>query len=255
MGNRDGFKSRTGFVLACIGSAVGMGNIWRFPYMVSEWGGMTFLLPYVLFVILIASTGVIEEMALGRAAKSGPIRAFGKCTEIRTGNKRTGEMIGVVPVLGSLALAIGYTVVVGWIFKYAFLAITGGLFRMGQDMDAIGGLFGGTASSFGNNLWQVIAMIVTAVIMAYGIAGGIEKANKVMMPLLFVLFLGLGAYIFTLPGSGHGYRYIFTLNPQGLLNPRLWIYAFGQAFFSLSIAGNGTVIYGSYLSDEENVVS
>lgn len=253
--NRDGFKSRTGFVLACIGSAVGMGNIWRFPYMVSDGGGMTFLLPYVLFVVLIASTGVIEEMALGRAAKSGPIKAFGKCTEIRTGNKRTGEVIGVIPVLGSLALAIGYTVVVGWIFKYAFLAITGGLFQMGQDMDAIGGLFGGTASSFGNNLWQVIAMIVTAVIMAYGIAGGIEKANKVMMPLLFVLFLGLGAYIFTLPGSEHGYRYIFTLNPQGLLNPRLWIYAFGQAFFSLSIAGNGTVIYGSYLSDEENVVS
>ena len=74
-----------------LGRLLGMGNIWRFPYMVSEWGGMTFLLPYVLFVILIASTGVIEEMALGRAAKSGPIKAFGKCTEIRTGNKRTGE--------------------------------------------------------------------------------------------------------------------------------------------------------------------
>lgn len=73
---RDGFKSRTGFILACIGSAVGMGNIWRFPYMVSDWGGMTFLIPYILFVILIASTGVIEEMALGRAAKGGPIKAF-----------------------------------------------------------------------------------------------------------------------------------------------------------------------------------
>ena len=84
--------------------------------MVSDWGGMTFLLPYVLFVVLIASTGVIEEMALGRAAKSGPIRAFGKCTEIRTGNKRTGEVIGVIPVIGSLALAIGYSVVVGWLF-------------------------------------------------------------------------------------------------------------------------------------------
>ena len=84
---RDGFKSRTGFVLACIGSAVGMGNIWRFPYMVSDWGGMTFLLPYILFVILIASTGVIEEMALGRAAKGGPIIAFGNCTEMRTGNR------------------------------------------------------------------------------------------------------------------------------------------------------------------------
>ena len=85
---RDGFKSRTGFVIACIGSAVGMGNIWRFPYMVSDWEGMTFLIPYVLFVILIGASGVIEEMALGRAAKGGPIIAFGKCTEVRTGNKK-----------------------------------------------------------------------------------------------------------------------------------------------------------------------
>ena len=253
--HRDGFKSRTGFVLACIGSAVGMGNIWRFPYMVSEWGGMTFLLPYVLFVILIASTGVIEEMALGRAAKSGPIKAFGKCTEIRTGNKRTGEVIGVIPVIGSLALAIGYSVVVGWIFKYTFFALSGGLFHLGQDVAAIEGLFGGTAAAFGNNVWQVVAMLVTAVIMAYGISGGIEKANKIMMPMLFILFVGLGIYIFTLPGSEHGYRYIFTLEPKGLFDPRLWIYAFGQAFFSLSIAGNGTVIYGSYLSEEEDVVN
>ena len=223
--------------------------------MVSEWGGMTFLLPYVLFVILIASTGVIEEMALGRAAKSGPIKAFGKCTEIRTGNKRTGEVIGVIPVIGSLALAIGYSVVVGWIFKYTFFALSGGLFHLGQDVAAIEGLFGGTAAAFGNNVWQVIAMLVTAVIMAYGISGGIEKANKIMMPMLFILFVGLGIYIFTLPGSEHGYRYIFTLDPKGLFDPRLWIYAFGQAFFSLSIAGNGTVIYGSYLSEEEDVVS
>ena len=223
--------------------------------MVSEWGGMTFLLPYVLFVILIASTGVIEEMALGRAAKSGPIKAFGKCTEIRTGNKRTGEVIGVIPVIGSLALAIGYSVVVGWIFKYTFFALSGVLFHLGQDVAAIEGLFGGTAAAFGNNVWQVIAMLVTAVIMAYGISGGIEKANKIMMPMLFILFVGLGIYIFTLPGSEHGYRYIFTLDPKGLFDPRLWIYAFGQAFFSLSIAGNGTVIYGSYLSEEEDVVS
>ena len=117
---RDGFRSRTGFVLACIGSAVGMGNIWRFPYMVSKWGGLTFILPYVLFVVLIGSTGVIEEMALGRAAKGGPIRAFGVCTETRCDRKRPGEIIGLLPVLGSLALAIGYTVVVGWIFKYTF---------------------------------------------------------------------------------------------------------------------------------------
>lgn len=250
---RDGFKSRTGFVLACIGSAVGMGNIWRFPYIVSDWGGMTFLFPYLMFVILIASTGVIEEMALGRAAKSGPIKAFGMCTELRTGKKRTGELIGMIPVLGSMALAVGYTVVVGWIFKYAFLALSGNLYTLGQDMGAIGGLFDSTATSFGNNSWLVITVLVTAVIMAFGIAGGIEKANKVMMPLLFVLFLGLSVYIFTLPGSENGYHYIFTINPEGLKDVRLWIYAFGQAFFSLSIAGNGTLIYGSYLSEDSDI--
>ena len=252
---RDGFKSRTGFILACIGSAVGMGNIWRFPYMVSAWGGMTFLIPYVLFVILIGSTGVIEEMALGRVTKGGPIKAFGDCMQMRTGKRKAGEAIGFIPVLGSLALAMGYTVDVGWIFKYTYLAFSGKLSAMGNDMSAIGGMFGSTASAFGNNMWLIIAMVVTAVIMALGIAGGIEKANKVMMPLLFIMFVGLGIYKFTLPGSSAGYKYIFTLNPKGLLDIKLWIYAFGQAFFSLSIAGNGTVIYGSYLSDKENVVS
>ena len=85
--------------------------------MVSDWGGMTFLIPYVLFVILIGSTGLIEEMALGRAAKGGPIKAFGKCTEVHTGKKKSGEIVGLLPVIGSLALAIGYTVVVGWILN------------------------------------------------------------------------------------------------------------------------------------------
>ncbi len=250
---RDGFKSRWGFTLACVGSAVGMGNIWRFPYMVSEWGGLTFLVPYFLFVILIASTGVIEEIALGRSTGAGPIGAFGRCTELRTG-KRFGEWIGGIPVLGALALAIGYTVVVGWIFKYTFLALTGGLADMGQDMEAIGGMFGTTAVAWGNNAWLVVAVVVTLMIMVFGIAKGIERVNKVLMPLLFCLFVCLGVYIATLPGSGEGYRYIFTLDPAGLMNPQLWIFAFGQAFFSLSIAGNGTVIYGSYLGKDEDVV-
>ena len=132
---RDGFKSKWGFILACIGSAVGMGNIWRFPIMVSLWGGMTFLIPYFICVILIGSTGVIGEFALGRATGAGPIGAFGKCTELR-GNRKIGEAIGFIPVLGSMALAIGYTVVMGWIFKYTAIAITGDMHAMGQDMAA-----------------------------------------------------------------------------------------------------------------------
>lgn len=251
---RDGFRSRWGFTLACVGSAVGMGNIWRFPYMVSEWGGLTFLLPYFLFVILIGSTGVIEEIALGRFTGAGPIGAFGKATELRTG-KRFGEWIGGIPVLGALALAIGYTVVVGWIFKYTFMALSGNLADLGQDMDAIGGTFGMTASAWGNNGWLIVALVITLLIMAFGVANGIEKVNKIMMPVLFCLFLLLGIYILTLPGSGEGYKYIFTLKPEGLLNPQLWIFAFGQAFFSLSIAGNGTVIYGSYLGKGENILA
>ena len=250
---RDGFKSRWGFTLACVGSAVGMGNIWRFPYMVSEWGGLTFLIPYFIFVILIGATGVIEEIALGRSTGAGPIGAFGKCTEIRTG-RRFGQWIGAIPVIGALCLAIGYTVVVGWIFKYTFMALTGGIADMGQDMDVIGGMFGQTASAWGNNMWLIIAVIAVGLIMIFGIAGGIERVNKVMMPALFCLFVILGIYIMTLPGSNEGYKYIFTLEPAGLLEPELWVFAFGQAFFSLSIAGNGTVIYGSYLGKSENII-
>lgn len=252
---RDGFRSRSGFIIACIGSAVGMGNIWRFPMLVSTWGGLTFLLPYFLFVLLIGSTGVIEEFALGRAGGAGPMGSFGLCTELRYGKRKIGERIGYIPILGSLALAIGYTCVMGWIFKYSFMSFSGDLFGMGQDMDAIVGTFNATASAWGANVWIVVAIVISFAIMSFGIAGGIEKANKVMMPILFVLFLALGIYIAILPGSADGYSYIFTINPKGLADPKLWIYAFGQAFFSLSVAGNGSVIYGSYLSKDECIPS
>ena len=265
---RDGFKSRWGFILACIGSAVGMGNIWRFPMMVSLWGGMTFLIPYFIFVVLIACTGVIGEFALGRSSGAGPMGAFGRCTKERFGNEKLGEIIGFLPVIGSMALAIGYTVVMGWIFKYTFMGLNGSLYALGTDMNAIGGAFGATApetasiaesvtvvmNGVGNHGWLVVGIIVCIVIMALGVSGGIEKANKIMMPLLFFLFVGLGIYIFLLPGSHDGYRYIFTVNPKGLANPLLWIFAFGQAFFSLSVAGNGSVIYGSYLPKTEDIV-
>ena len=266
---RDGFKSKWGFILACIGSAVGMGNIWRFPIMVSQFGGMTFLIPYFVFVVLIACSGVVGEFALGRAAGAGPVGAFGAATESR-GNRQFGKILGWIPTLGSMALAIGYTVVMGWIFKYAFMGISGSLYKLGTDMDNIGGSFGSIApdsqsfsesmaSVFGggahNNVWLVVGLVVSFIIMMMGVADGIEKANKIMMPALFVLFVGLGIYIAFLPGASEGYKYIFTLDPGQLLNPKLLIFAFGQAFFSLSVAGNGSVIYGSYLPKDEDIMS
>lgn len=250
--SRDSFRSKWGFKLACVGSAVGMGNIWLFPYRMSAYGGATFLIPYILFVVLIASTGVIGEMAFGRATEGGPIVAFGAAAEKRTGSRRWGEVLGLIPVLGSLALAIGYTVVVGWLLKYTVGAFTGAV-AVHQGVAELDAFFASTASAWGNTGWQIAALLLTLSIMALGIGAGIEKANKVMMPLFFLMFLGLAVYIATLPGAMDGYRYIFVLKPRELLNPMVWVYALGQAFFSLSIAGNGTLIYGSYLSKEEDV--
>ena len=247
---RDSWGSKWGFILACIGSAVGMGNIWLFPARVSAYGGATFLIPYLIFVVIIGSTGVIGEMSFGRATRSGPIHAFGYATKDRWGTEKPGKLLGLVPVIGSLALAIGYSVVVGWIFKYLYLSFSGQLMAM-DSVDAFDGLFGATAAS--NPAWQILGMAVTIVIMAFGIGQGIEKANKVMMPLFFLLFIGLGVYICTLPGASDAYAYIFVLDPQGLKDPMVWVYALGQAFFSLSVAGNGTLIYGSYLSKDSNV--
>ena len=270
---RDGFKSQWGFILACIGSAVGMGNIWRFPIMVAKWGGLTFLLPYFLIVFLVGNSGVMEEFALGRRAQAGPIGAFGYCTEAKTGNKRIGQLIGIIPIIGSLMLAIGYTVVMSWIFKYAFMSVTGSLYDLGTDMGAIGGTFGGAAPEaenlgdaismmlgngifgIGNGVWLLIGLVVAMIIMAMGVANGIEAANKIMMPVLFGLFVVLAVYIAFQPGASEGYKFLFTLDPKGLLSLDVWIYAFGQAFFSLSVAGNGSVIYGSYLPKDENIPS
>ena len=270
---RDGFVSRWGFILACIGSAVGMGNIWRFPILVQKYGGLTFILPYLLFVLLIGSTGIIEEFSLGRMAQAGPVGAFGMATEERTGNRRLGEVFGAIPIVGALMLAIGYTVVMSWIFKYCWMGINGDLYALGTEMSAIGGSFGSIAPEaetfseaiqmmvsggifgVGNGIWLLLGLFVSLAIMSLGVSGGIEKANKIMMPLLFVLFVGLAIYIGTLSGSGEGYKFIFTLNPEGLADPKVWIFAFGQAFFSLSVAGNGSVIYGSYLSKKESIPS
>ena len=249
--NRDSFASRWGFILACIGSAVGMGNIWMYPTRVSLYGGGSFIFPYFIFVVLIASTGVIGEMSFGRAARSGPVGAFGMACESK-GKRRLGEVIGLIPVLGSMALAIGYTVVMGWILKYMVGTFTGAT-RAPTYADAFGGAFGTMASSFGNNIWQVAALVIVFIILMFGIGSGIEKANKIMMPIFFFLFLGLGIYIAFQDGAIDGFRYIFTVDFTALANPKTWIYALGQAFFSLSIAGNGTLIYGSYLSDKEDI--
>ncbi len=249
---RDNFKSRSGFIIACIGSAVGMGNIWLFPARVSALGGAAFLIPYFICVIVIGFTGVVGEMAFGRAMGAGPMGAFGSATQRAGKGRRLGESLALIPVFGSLALAIGYSVVVGWILKYLFAALTGGLFRT-DGIDGYVSEFNETAVSFGNIGWHLIALAITFAIMIYGIASGIEKANKIMMPLFFVMFVGMAVYIATLPGASEGYKYLTNPDWSLLAEGKTWIYALGQAFFSLSLAGSGTLVYGSYLKKDVDI--
>ncbi len=251
MKKRDSFNNKWGFILACIGSAVGMGNIWMFPTRVSMYGGGSYLIPYFIFVALIGFTGVIGEMSFGRATKSGPVDAFGYACE--TKNKRKlGEVIGFIPVLGALAMAIGYTVVMGWILKYMIGAFTGKTLAP-ADTEGFAASFGSMASAFGNNVWQIVALVIGIIILMFGVGRGIEKANKIMMPVFFILFAVLGIYVAFQPCAIEGYKYIFRVDPEAFADPKTWIFALGQAFFSLSVAGNGTLIYGSYLSDNEDI--
>ena len=254
LNTREVFSNKLGFILAAVGSAVGMGNIWMFPTRVSLYGGGTFILPYLICVVVLGYSGLIGEMGLGRSTRNGPIGAFAKAMESKGKNANTGRALGFIPTIGSLLLAIGYTVVISWILKYTVGAFTGSIFTP-TSIDEYGAAFGGMASSFGNTFWVIVTIALTFFIMNAGVAAGIEKLNKFMMPAFYVLFIILAVYVATLPGASDGYRYIFTFDPAGLLNPQVWIFALGQAFFSLSLGGSGTVTYGSYLKDDTDVLS
>ena len=265
---KDGFGSQWGFIMSAVGSCVGMANIWRFPMLISKYGGLTFLIPYFIFAFIICQTGMMEEFSLGRWSGYGPVGAFGSAMENGGKSRKLGEALGAFPVFASMCLGIGYSVVMGWVFYYTKMSFTGELVAMGSDMAVIGGSFGAVApeaASLGealkmtfetggaNNLWIIIAVVVSAVIMFLGVAGGIEKSCKVMIPALYVLFVFLAIYMIFVPGTAAGYEFIFTLQPEALLNVDVWVYAFGQCFFSLSVAGSGSVIYGSYLGKDVNV--
>lgn len=247
--NRETFSSKIGFILSCIGSAIGIGSIWLFPYRLGEYGGATFLFVYILFVIAVGFSGVIGEIAFGRATKSGPIGAFKKAVESKTG-KSWGKYLGMIPVLGALCMAIGYSVVVGWILKYLIRALL--KISIYQNTTEY---FINVSSGNKNFFYHIFALIITFIIILGGVSKGIEKANKIMMPIFFALFLFLAVWIFFLPNSGPGYLYLFRPNWSLLKDFKMWAVALGQAFFSLSLAGSGTIIYGSYLRKSENIVS
>ena len=199
---RDKFSTKIGFILTCIGSAVGMGNIWLFPYRLGQYGGAAFLIPYTIFMVLLGCSGVVGEMAFGRAMRTGPLGAFQKALKMR--KIKHGHSLGAIPLIGCLLIGIGYSVVVGWIIKFIMGSITGSVLKS----DSVA-YFEGVAGNFSSIPWHMIALVLTFVVMIIGVSSGIEKLNKIVMPAFFIMFLLLAIFMFFVPGSFEGYIYLF----------------------------------------------
>lgn len=247
-GHRNGgFGSSFGFIIACVGSAVGLGNIWMFPYRLGQYGGAAFLIPYLFFVLLFGWVGLSAEFGIGRLAGTGTIGAYEYCFASR-GKKKLGGALSWLPLMGSLGIAIGYAVILGWVLN----SLAG--FISGQLMSADPApFFQAAASSFGNPIWHTAVVAVVCLVLIFGVSAGIERVSKVLMPLFFLLFLVLAAWVFTLPRAGEGYRFLFVPHWEQLLRAETWIMAMGQAFFSLSITGSGMIVYGAYLKKDADI--
>ena len=244
------FASRWGFILASVGSAVGMANVWGFPNKMGSNGGSAFLLIYLLFVVIFSYVGLPAEFAMGRHSGTGTLGSYENAWATRGKTMgKVGGLLGWLPLAGSMCIAIGYAVIVSYVLKALVDSLLGTL------MTADTGLWFSGFSTRGFSVvpYHVIVVVGTLLTLFLG-AKSIERTNKVMMPLFFVIFLILAVRVAFLAGSGEGYAFMFTPRWEMLADPMIWIWAMGQAFFSLSVTGSGMIVYGAYLSKEEDVV-
>jgi len=255
MANRGYFSGRIGFILAAAGSAVGLGNIWKFPYLAGQNGGAVFLFIYLLCIFLLCYPVMVGEIAIGRRAG---LDAYGSYQKL--GGKKWGYL-GLFGIMVGIFILSFYNVVAGWAFGY-FLHISFGDLLQEDNMGSFFGLFvndildlsstKGLANS--NFLFSLIFMAMTAFIVARGIQKGIEVANRIMMPALYVILIGIIIYSLTLPNAMAGVR--FYLVPDfGELKIQTVFEGLKQAFFSLSLGMGTLMTYGSYLKKNENIAS
>ena len=242
------FSSKLGFILTAVGSAVGMANVWGFPYKFQR-GGIVFLLAYIVFVSIFAYCGLSSEFAVGRYAQTGTLGAYNKAFKSRNEDSKIGKFIGYIPLIGSLLIAIGYAVIVAYVLKALVDSLSGAILNVDTK---------NYFDSFSLKAYSVVPfhffIIVITLISCIGGASTIEKSNKIMMPAFFVLFVILAIRIFTLPNAIEGYKYMFRFDLE-MLNWGTILEAMGQAFFSLSVTGSGMLVVGAYLEDKEDIVS
>lgn len=253
MSSRGNFSGRIGFILAAAGSAVGLGNIWRFPYLAGQNGGAIFLVVYLLCIIFLCVPVMIGEISIGRAAG---LDAYGTYTKL--GTKKWG-LLGLFGILAGIFILSFYNVVAGWAFGY-FLNISFGGLLDEKDFGAFFGFFVNDILNVGsvkglansNFLFSIIFMAMTALIVSRGVQKGIEAANKIMMPSLYLILIGIIIYSLTLPNAMAGVKF-YLIPDFSELRIQTVFDGLKQAFFSLSL-GMGTLItYGSYLGKKENI--
>lgn len=213
------FSSRWGFILSAVGSAVGMANVWGFPAKVGANGGGAFLIAYLIFIVLFSIVGLSAEYAIGRRAKTGTLGAYKNAwaTRGKTAGK-VGGALGWLPLAGSMCIAIGYAVIIAYILKAFFQSVTGELMRVDT------GVWFESFSSADYSVipFHIIVVVGTLLTLLLG-AKSIEKSNKVMMPIFFVIFVVLAVRVALLPGAVEGYKFMFTPNWSALKDPMTWI--------------------------------
>jgi NSS family neurotransmitter:Na+ symporter len=239
-GKRAQWGSNFGFIMAAAGSAVGLGNLWKFPYLAGKNGGGVFVLVYLLIVLFIGFTIMLGEMAIGRSTQLSSYNAYKKIS------KNWAFVGGLGVIVGFIILSF-YSVVGGWVLNYLVKTVAGGI---PADTSAYFGSF--ISDPVAPIFWHMVFMAATAFIVFRGIGGGIEKACKFMMPALFVLLVVISIRAITLPGAGAGIAFYLTPDLSKLTAGTV-VAALGQVFFSLSLGMGCIITYGSYLNKEENL--
>lgn len=244
------FTSRWGFILSAVGSAVGMANVWGFPAKMGANGGGAFLVAYLIFIALFSVVGLSAEYAIGRRSRTGTLGSYRAAWATRSKTLgRAGGLVGCLPLAGSMCIAIGYAVIIAYVLKAFFHSLTGEL----MTVDTSSWFASFSSVDYSVVPFHIIVVVGTLLTLVLG-ARSIEKTNKVMMPLFFLIFVILAVRVAMLPGAAEGYRFMFTPRWEALKDPMVWVWAMGQAFFSLSVTGSGMIVYGAYLGDEEDVV-
>ncbi len=248
--NREQWGSKLGFILAASGSAVGIGNIWKYPHMAGQNGGAAFTVVYLACILVVGLSIVIAEFVIGRHTQLSPVGAFEKLAP-----KTNWKWVGFLGVASAFVILSFYGVVGGWILKYIILSLTGGFKVLAGDPDGAGNIFNGfITGTWSPVFYQVIFMAFCIWVIVHGVKGGIEKWSKIMMPLIVVLLAVLAIRGMTLPGGMEGISFLFNPRFEDLTASAI-VLALGHSFFTVSL-GMGTMItYGSYLDKKQNLLN